>query len=82
MTTGEREMNVQNEERKERYIQIGYTALRDPKTGDFLPAVPLYIKAEGNAAQAEQDLIDDIGNLFARRMKAYMEGCKAAGVAV
>ena len=67
---------------KEEYIQIGVTALRDPATGEFLPAVPLYIKLEGNAGEAEQRLIDDLGNLFARRMKQYMDGCQKAGVAV
>ncbi len=69
-------------EKKEEYIQIGYTALRDPKTGDYLPAVPLYIKAEGGAGEAEQKVIDDIGNLLARRMKAYVDGCREAGVEV
>ena len=37
------------QEKKEKYIQVGFTALRDPATGDFLPAVPLYIKAESGA---------------------------------
>ncbi len=69
-------------EKKEEYIQIGYTALRDPKTGDYLPAVPLYIKADGDAGEAEQKVIDDIGNLLARRMKAYVDGCREAGVEV
>ena len=69
-------------ERKERYIQIGVTALRDPATGDFLPAVPLYIRAEAGAEEAEQALIDNIGSLLAQRMKAYMEGCEEAGIAV
>ena len=35
--------------KQEKFIQIGVTALRDPATGDFLPAVPLYIKAEDGA---------------------------------
>lgn len=52
-------------EKKDEYIQIGYTALRDPATGDYLPAVPLYIKASDGAAEAEQKVIEDIGNLFA-----------------
>lgn len=69
-------------EKKDGYIQIGYTALRDPATGDYLPAVPLYIKASDGAAEAEQKVIEDIGNLFAMRMKAYMDGCKEAGVEV
>ena len=51
--------------KQEKFIQIGVTALRDPATGDFLPAVPLYIKAEDGAQEAEQSLIDDLGKLFA-----------------
>lgn len=69
-------------EKQERYIQVGFTALRDPATGDFLPAVPLYIKADDVAEEAEQSLIDDIGKLLAHRMKAYMDGCKKAGAEV
>lgn len=69
-------------EKKEEYIQIGYTALRDPASGKYLPAVPLYIKAGDGAAEAEQKVVEDIGNLFAIRMKAYMDGCKEAGVEV
>lgn len=69
-------------EKKEEFIQIGYTALRDPASGEYLPAVPLYIKASGGAAEAEQKVIEDIGNLFALRMKAYMDGCKEVGVEV
>lgn len=61
---------------KEDFIQIGYTALRNPADGSYLPAVPLYIKAEDEAEEAEQQLISDIGNLLALRMKAYMDGCK------
>lgn len=69
-------------ENKERYIQVGVTAMRDPATGEFLPAVPLYIKAEDGAEEAEEKLISNIGKLLALRMKAYMDGCKKAGVAV
>lgn len=69
-------------EKKEDYIQIGYTALRDPASGEYLPAVPLYIKASDGAAEADQKVIEDIGNLFALRMKAYMDGCKEVGVEV
>ena len=64
------------------YIQVGYTALRRPGTGEFLPAVPLYIEADGSACEAEQKLIDDIGGLLALRFKAYKEGCREAGVTV
>lgn len=65
---------------QERFIQVGVTALRDPATGDFLPAVPLYIKAEGGAVEAEEKLIHDIGSLLAARMRQYESACRAAGV--
>ncbi|MBQ6256244.1 MAG: hypothetical protein IJI53_04535 [Clostridia bacterium] len=66
----------------EKFIQIGFTALRDPATGGYLPAVPLYIKAEDGAEEAEQKVIDDIGKLLAHRMKSYIDKCKEAGVEV
>lgn len=67
--------------REEGFIEVGFTALREPVTGAFLPAVPMYIKAENGAEEAEQKVIDGIGNLLALKMKAYMDGCKAEGVA-
>ena len=66
----------------ERFIQVGVTAMRDPATGEFLPAIPLYIKAEENAAEAEEIVIRNIGKLLALRMKQYMDGCKAACIEV
>lgn len=67
---------------EERYIQVGVTALRDPATGGYLPAVPLYIRAEEGAEEAEERLITDLGRLMADRMRRYKEGCKAAGVSI
>ena len=67
---------------EERYIQIGVTALRDPVTRDYLPAVPLYIKATEEALTAEQKMITDLGKLFAQQMHKYMEDCNKAGVSV
>lgn len=64
----------------EKYIQIGVTALRNPSDGSYLPAVPLYIKAEEDAAEGEEQLIEDIGKLFADRMRRYQEECLKAGV--
>lgn len=66
----------------EKYIQVGVTALRDPATGGFLPAVPLYIKADDIAEQDEAKMIQDFGKLMAMRMKRYMDECKAAGVSI
>ena len=40
------------------YIQVGVTAMRDPITGDFLPSVPLYIRAE-DQEKVEPPIIDD-----------------------
>lgn len=62
----------------EHFAQIGVTALRDPKTGDFLPAVPLYIKVSSDEinpktgmTQAEEYALDDVGKVFAAKMKQY-----------
>lgn len=66
--------------KNEQFIQVGFTALREPGTGNFLPAVPLYIKAEDGAEEAEQQLIADLGKLFAQRMRRYKEACRAAGI--
>ena len=67
---------------QEKYIQVGVTALRDPATGEFLPAVPLYIKAEDGAEEAEEKLIDDIAKLMAERIRRYKAACKAANVSI
>ncbi len=65
--------------KEEKYIQVGVTAMRGPD-GKFLPAVPLYIKAEDGAEEAEEELIHDFAHLLALRMKEYIDGCKKAGV--
>ena len=39
------------------FIQVGTTALRDPGTGEFLPAVPLYVRAE-DSGKCESIVID------------------------
>lgn len=66
----------------ERYIQIGVTALRDPATGGFLPAVPLYIRDEDGAAAGAQTLVEDVGKLLAARMRQYRAECEAAGIPI
>lgn len=60
--------------RKEKYIEVGVTAMRDPVTGEMLPAVPLYVKAKGGAEEAEQSLYDDLGKLFAYHIREQMRG--------
>jgi len=66
----------------ERYVQVGVTALRDPATREFLPAVPLYVRLEEGEEAPDEKLCQDLGKLLAQRMKIYMEECKKAGVAV
>ena len=60
------------------YVQIGVTALRAPGTGEFLPAVPLYIRAE----DAEGPYVPkDDGGLWRElgaKMKEYHEAAMAA----
>lgn len=65
-----------------RFIQVGVTAMRDPMTGDFLPAVPLYIEATQETEEEVEKLTEDIGTLLAHRMRKYQAACKAAGVAI
>lgn len=66
---------------KEQYIQVGFTAMRGPD-GSYLPAVPIYIKAEEGAEESEEKLIKDLANLTAHQIKAYKDGCRKAGVPI
>lgn len=68
--------------KQEKFIQVGFTALRDPATKAFLPAVPLYIKADDSTESEVQQLNEDIGKLLAARMRQYTEGCKRAGISI
>lgn len=60
----------------EEYIQIGVTALRDPGTREFLPAVPIYIKATPEMKSAEEYLIGDLAKIFADKMRQYVQSQK------
>ena len=57
----------------DRYVEVGVTAMRDPKTNEFLPAVPLYVKIADDAQEPEEGLIKDFGKVMALRMKQYMD---------
>ncbi len=67
-----------------KYVQVGVTALRGP-AGEYLPAVPLYIKSE-DAAKAFTDPaaaelpapVDEIAAAFAQKFREYTEGLGAA----
>lgn len=67
---------------KGKYIQVGVTAMRDPKTGDFLPAIRCESKRKDVGEDAEKPMLEDFAKLMALRMKQYKTGCKAAGVAI
>ena len=54
------------------FIQIGVTSMRDPVTGDFLPAVPIYIRAEDQGTVAET-LDGDLKALLAGTMARYRQ---------
>ena len=53
---------------KEVYVQVGVTALRSP-LGDFLPAVPLFIKEkelkQSGLSQAEEDACHSVAGVVA-----------------
>ena len=60
------------------YIQIGVTALRDPVTGEALPAVPLYIRAEDAGTQKRAEIREGpLMKELAEMMKQYQEGVRS-----
>ncbi len=53
-----------------RYVQVGVTAMRAPD-GSFLPAVPLYVRAEDAATEAcPKAIISPFAQYVAARMEA------------
>lgn len=67
---------------KEKYIQIGDAALRDPVTGEFLQSFPLYMRANDTVIASRERVINDIARLFADKMRQYDEACAREGVAL
>lgn len=57
-----------------RFVQVGVTAMRDPKTREFLPAVPIYVRETEELARGEELLHQNIGKLLAEKMRQYVEG--------
>lgn len=59
---------------EQKFIQVGFTALRDPTNpAKHLQPVPLYIEATPEAAEDEGAMVKDIGRVFADKMKQYIE---------
>ena len=65
---------------EETYVQVGVTALRDPKTGELTEQVPMYVKVSSCSEDTQQGIIDGIANVLARKYKEYVDKCRAAGV--
>lgn len=68
------------------FVQCGITALRDPATGGFLPAVPLYIEVDASEveprtglAASEEKLCFDIGQIMAEKFGQYVRGNRREG---
>ena len=73
--------------KKEVFVEVGITAMRDPMTGDFLPARPLYVKAteeemceETGMMYGEEHLLDEVARVFAKKMKKDVDGGGLGGV--
>lgn len=65
-----------------KYVQIGVTALRDPKTGDFMPSVPIYVKKKDLRHAVPPIGEDNIADILARKFEAYRNACAEAGVEI
>ena len=63
-------------------IEIGCVAMRDPKSGAFLRAEPIYAERDGETDAAEEKLCREAGRLFASIYRTCMETRENAGVAV
>lgn len=64
----------------ERYVQVGETAMRDLKTGEFLRSVPLFALEADVDEGADDRMAEEIGGLLALKFRAYKDGCRKAGV--
>lgn len=60
------------------YIQVGVTAMRDPLTGDFLPAVPLYVRGEdAPKISMPESSAQGVLEQLAARFAEYQNACTA-----
>ena len=68
--------------KKEKFVQVGVTAIRDPFTGAFVQSTPLYVKVTEGAEELEKSMAEDLGRVFAHQMRDYIRGCQEAGVQI
>lgn len=59
---------------KSTFIQIGVTAARNPATGEFLPAEPIFKEVTPELERAETAAFTDAGKMLAEKMKQYIDG--------
>lgn len=64
---------------EENFVQIGFGAFRNPKTGEFMPSVPLYVRREDATVGTSKTLLDNFGALMAKKMKDYVDACEEQG---
>lgn len=68
------------------YIQVGVTAIRDPKTGEILHSVPMYARAKDLGVSDEKDAVDPMASgisaTLADMFKQYVNGCREAGLPI
>lgn len=57
------------------YIQVGVTAMRDP-AGNFLPSVPLYIRAEDQDKVGQPYLDDALFKQLVNKWKEYEKSAR------
>lgn len=64
------------------FVEAGIVALRDEKTGGFRDPRTLYLAASreeitaDGLLQGEQEQIEDIGQVLARKFRAYQDGVR------
>lgn len=58
---------------KREKIQIGIVAARDPETGAFLKARPIYAEVTPEIAAAQSKALNAAGRLFAQKIKQYID---------
>lgn len=51
------------------FVQVGFTAMRDPMTGEFMEPVPLFIREEDRDVANEEKLINDLARTLAAQIR-------------
>lgn len=59
-------------------VKVGVMALRSP-SGEFLPEEPIYCEILETKPESEYIPLDELGELFADKFKAYKQAKKDGG---